>query len=220
MVVERRAAAGTVPVDGHCAAGPPVPPLHPPFPLPRLSEEFVDVRPLEHVHVHQAAVDLDRNDEVGVRHGAEGRVHQRLVQVQDQHLFAGVPQGLGTDDSRAGVGGRGRGLRWGVVGWGTGRWHAGGRGDEPCGRPAGNRRHPLPSHPPLPPTAIQTPPLLPVEGAGRRRPSQIHQTRRSAGSIAGLAGGPGRPPGGPGGCQATGGRCMGRRARGWPLPGR
>ena len=43
---------------------------------------------LENVDIHQAALNLDRDDVVRVGDGLEGGVHQSLIQVQDERLLA------------------------------------------------------------------------------------------------------------------------------------
>jgi hypothetical protein len=49
------------------------------------------------------SVDLHGDDVVGVGHGLEGGVHQRLVQIQHQRLLAGVALLQRRDEGRANV---------------------------------------------------------------------------------------------------------------------
>jgi hypothetical protein len=59
---------------------------------------MVQPRPLEHVHVHQPAVDLDGDYVIRVRDRLEAAVHERLVQIEHQGLLVGVLRPLRTND--------------------------------------------------------------------------------------------------------------------------
>jgi hypothetical protein len=58
--------------------------------LGHLDEELLRPRPSTHEYVEDSVVDVHWNNVVGVGRWCEGRVHQRLVQVEHQALLAGV----------------------------------------------------------------------------------------------------------------------------------